>query len=261
MSQTKRLIIGCGGTIIFSFIGVLKKLGPLENLEEISCSSTGSIIGLFYVFTRGDVDKMLQMALDAPLEKMAHIDVKGFLTRFGLINTRNFEKYIDSLCSLTFKELYEHNPIKLHVASYNLMTDKTIYMSVDTTPDMKVSHAVRRSISVPLVMIPCFVPSEGGVFVDGSFAEVSPYQVFLGKTDVLEIRYIPSPKPKKIPRTLVEYVYTVVFSFINYRMEYNDFPRIDVESDITVLDFSLSTEKKMELYIKGCGGGMYGYVS
>lgn len=253
MVAPRHLIIGCGGTIIFSFLGVLKKLGPLQSLEEISCSSTGSIIGLFYVFTKGDIDQMLHMALDAPLGKLAHVDVKGFLTRFGLINTRNFESYIDSLCALTFKELYEHNPIKLHVASYNLMTDKTIYMSVDTTPDMKVSHAVRRSISVPLVMIPCFVPSEGGVFVDGSFAEVSPYQVFLGKTDVLEIRYMASPKPKKIPKTLVEYMYAVVYSFLTCRIEYNDFPRIDVESDITVLDFSLSTEKKMELYIKGCG--------
>lgn len=251
----RHLIIGCGGTIIFSFLGVLKKLGPLDTLEAISCSSTGSIIGLFYVFTKGDVDRMLHMALEAPLDKLAHIDVKVFLSKFGLINTRNFERYIDSLCSLTFKELYEYNPIKLHIATYNLMTDKTIYMSVDTTPDMKVSHAVRRSISVPLVMMPCFVPGEGSVFVDGSFAEVSPYQVFLGKTDVLEIRYMASPKPKKMPRTLVEYVYSIVFSFLTCRVEYNDFPRIDVESDVNVLDFSLSTEKKMELYVKGCGGG------
>lgn len=251
----RHLIIGCGGTIIFSFLGVLKKLGPLDHLEAISCSSTGSILGLFYVFTKGEIDRMLQMALEAPLDKLAHIDVKVFLSRFGLINTRNFERYIDSLCSLTFKELYEYNPIKLHIATYNLMTDKTIYMSVDTTPDMKISHAVRRSISVPLVMMPCFVPGEGSVFVDGSFAEVSPYQVFLGKTDVLEIRYVANPKPKKLPRTLVEYVYVIVYSFLACRVEYNDFPRIDVESDVNVLDFSLSTEKKMELYIKGCGCG------
>lgn len=252
----KHLIIGPGSMILYAFVGCIKYLkesGQLDDLKEISCSSTGSIIGMFYILTKGDVDEILRMSLDVPLTDIAKPEIKCFLDKFGLIDSSRFEKYMSKLSKKflgdpTFKELYEWNPIKLHIPTYDLVTNKTIYMSVDSTPDMKVAHAVRRSISVPIIMTP--VESR---YIDGSIAEFSPCVPFLGKTDVLEIRFKWYPEPKRKAKTLFQYLYDVVFAFISNRIDYTDFPRLDVYTDsaFELFNFSMSTDQKLELYRLG----------
>ena len=240
--------------IIYSFLGAVKYLsdeGLLKNLEEISCSSAGSIIGFMYVFFKGDVNKLFDLSLDIPLDTLAKPDIKSLVSKFGLIDTDRFEKYmVKALNGIdpTFKELYEMNPIKLHIPTCDIVTNKTIYMSVDTTPDMKVAHAVRRSIAVPIIMTPA-----SRRYVDGSIKEYSPFVPFLGKNDVLEIRYMIDEIPKIRPKTFVQFLYNVILVFVSNRLEYLDFPRIDVttDSDFNLFDFSMSREKKIQLYMNG----------
>jgi len=250
----KRLIIGPGSMIMFQFLGVLKKLSlqdQCKDLEEISAASIGALIGFFYVYTCGDVDRMLEMAVEAPLDKLAKVEVRNLMSKFGLIDLTEFERYVDALCPMTFKELYDHNPIKLHVTTYNLVTDRTVYLSVDTAPDMKVSRAVRMSITVPLIMVPWF-GKDGGLYLDGATVEHSPCHVFLGKTDVLEIRKVAPSTPQKRPSSLMKYLTQILYAFMRNQQKYNEFPRIDVECHINTFDFSLTREKKIELYLSAC---------
>jgi predicted acylesterase/phospholipase RssA len=244
--------------IIYSFIGALKNLkenGNLKDLEEISCSSSGSIVGFFYILTRGDVDEMLRISLDVPLGELAKPEVKSLLDKYGLIDSNKFERYMSRLSvkltdgkDPTFKELYEWNPIKLHVPTYDLVTNKTVYMSVDTTPNLKVSKAVRRSISIPVIMTP-----DEYRYIDGSVGEYSPHVPFLGRTDVFEIRFRWFSKPKKRAKNLFSYLYDVVFAFLSNRVEYTEFPRLDIYTDdkFEMFNFSMSTEQKLELYRNG----------
>ena len=251
----KHLIIGPGSMIIYSFLGAVKYLsdeGLLNNLEEISCSSAGSIIGFMYVFFKGDVKKLFDLSLDIPLDTIAKPDIKSLVSKFGLIDTDRFEKYMITVTNgidPTFKELYAINPIKLHIPTCDIVTNKTIYMSVDTTPDMKVAHAVRRSIAVPIIMTPA-----SKRYVDGSLKEYSPFVPFLGKNDVLEIRYMyENESPKTRPKTFIQFLYLTVLVFISNRVEYLNFPRIDITtgSDFNLFDFSMSLEKKLQLYVNG----------
>jgi hypothetical protein len=252
----KRLIIGPGSMIIYSFIGVIKYLideGLLDDLEEISCSSTGAVLGFSYVFFKGDPTKLLEVALKAPLDTIAKPDIKNLLTRFGLIDADRFEKYFAKVTdgiNPTFKELYEMNPIKLHIPTCDIVTNKTIYMSVDTTPDMKVAHAVRRSIAVPLIMTPV-----NRRYIDGSVREFSPFAPFLGKTDVLEIRYRfeSSALLETPPKTFFQYLYTIACTFISNRQDYMFFPRIDVHAgaEFQLFNFSMSLDQKLQLYTSG----------
>ena len=242
--------------IVYSFIGVVKYLsesGLLNDLEEISCSSAGAIIGFFYVFTKGDVGKIFDLSLEIPLDKIAKPDIKSLLTKYGIIDTDRFEKYMIKVTgglNPTFKELYEMNPIKLYIPTYDLVMDKTIYMSVDTTPDMKVVHAVRRSISVPIVMTPASFR-----YIDGSVKEYSPFVPFLGKSDVVEIRYrydFPLVSVRR-PQTFFQYLYRVVSMFVSNRIEYIEFPRIDVYTgpEFELFNFSMSLDEKLRLYTDG----------
>lgn len=244
--------------IIYAFIGALKKLkesGQLDDLEEISCSSSGSIIGMFYLLTKCDVDEMLRISLEVPLNDLAKPEVKSLLDKYGLIDADRFEKYMSKVAKKitggsdpTFKELYEWNRVKLHVPTYDLVTNKTVYMSVDTTPDMRVSKAVRRSISIPVIMSP-----DEYRYVDGSVAEFSPHVPFLGKTDVFEIRFRWFAKPKRRAKNLFAYLYDVVFAFLSNRVEYMEFPRLDIYTDdkFELFNFSMNTEQKLELYRSG----------
>lgn len=250
----KHLIIGPGSMIIYAFIGAIKYLrdtGQLVDLQEISCSSAGSLIGLFYVWTKGDVDKLLQIALNAPLIDLAKPDIKSLFTKFGLIDADRFEKYFVKVIGgrdLTFKELYDMNPIKLHIPTYDIVMNKTIYMSVDTTPDMKVAHAVRRSIAVPIIMTPVL-----SRYIDGSTTERNPYAPFIGKTDVFEIRYMWDVSPNKTPRTFFQYLYSVVKTLISTRDAYFDFPRLDivVSREFELFNFSMNSDQKLQLYKSG----------
>ncbi len=256
----KHLIIGPGSMIIYSFIGALKNLsdrGLLKDVEEISCSSTGALLGMFYVLTKGDIEKVFSISIEAPLAEVAKPDIRALLDKFGLINADRFEKLFSKYAmeitgglDPTFAQLYEYNPIKLYIPTFDLFTNKTIYMSVDTTPDMKVSHAVRRSISVPIIMTPCQKR-----YLDGSLMERSPYVPFLGKTDVLEIRFRGGTSgggsPVKKHKTFFQYLYSLVLAMLNVRTEYLDFQRIDIYSDIEVFDFSTSLEKKLQMYLDG----------
>ena len=244
--------------IIYAFIGTLKKFkesGQLEDLKEISCSSSGSIVGMFYVLTKGNVDDMLKHSLEVPLSEIAKPDVKSLLDKYGLIDSERFEKCISKVAKEitggtdpTFKELYDMNPIKLHIPTYDLVTNKTVYMSLDTTPNLKVSKAVRRSISIPVIMSP-----DDYRYIDGSVAEFSPHVPFLGCTDVFEIRYRSKPKPKKRAKNLFGYLYDVVSAFLLNRIEYTGFPRFDVYADenFEMFNFSMSIDQKLELYRSG----------
>lgn len=250
----KHLIIGPGSMIIYAFIGAIKYLrdtGQLDDVQEISCSSAGSLIGLFYVFSKGDVDKLLQIALDAPLVDLAKPDIKSLFTKFGLIDADRFEKYFVKVIGgrdLTFKELFDMNPIKLHIPTYDIVMNKTIYMSVDTTPDMKVAHAVRRSMAVPIIMTPVL-----SRYIDGSVAEYSPYAPFIGKTDVFEIRFTWEVSPGKTPRTFFQYLYSVVMALLSTRDAYLDFPRLDIATsrEFELFNFSMDREQKLQLYKSG----------
>jgi predicted acylesterase/phospholipase RssA len=182
---------------------------------------------------------------------LAKPDIKSLLNKFGLIDADRFEKFMVKAihgANPTFKELYDMNPIKLHIPTYDIVMNKTIYMSVDTTPDMKVAHAVRRSIAIPIIMTPVL-----SRYIDGSVAEYSPYAPFLGKTDVFEIRFAWDISPNKAPKTFFQFMYSVVMSLLSSRSVYLEFPRLDISTsrEFELFNFSMDADQKLQLYKSG----------
>jgi len=247
----KHLIIGSGAMIAFKMIGILKYLkdfGHLDNLEEISTSSSGSIIASLYILNNGDIDKVVDIFVKTDIKKYTKINIKNFLKNYGFIDTGRILDLLDSvgLKDITFRELYYKNPIKLHIAVYDFLCDKTFYNSVDTTPDLDVSTSILRSISVPFL----FCPMESR-YLDGSTTEFSPSVPFIGKNDVFELRAEYVVKDTKPPNTLIQYLYIILSCLLSNRLRFDFFPRINVLMDFNIFDFSMSSEKKLELYSNG----------
>lgn len=256
----KRLIIGPGAMYIYSFMGVMKYLqdtGKLADLEELSCSSAGAVLGFFYLLTHGDFEKIFEIQSKINFEEASKIDIKNLIHKFGFIRGENFEKIIanSSVIDPTFKELYDINPIKFYVTTHELITNKTYYMSIDTTPDMKVSHALRRSISVPLLFTPCI--EDHKIYIDGSSAIYNPYEPFLCKDDVCEIRAGWGPTIHKTPKNLFQYLKILAATYSRMRYDYLDFKRIEVyPPNIDMFNFKMSEAEKYDLYIDGYTVGM-----
>lgn len=246
--------------MIYLFIGAMKCLYDKElltDVQEISASSCGSLIGYFYILFNGDMNKVTQVAVETSLKSAAKPDLKTFINKFGFIDASKIEKIIIKTagCDPTFKELYEMNPIKLHIPTFDLMSNRTIYMSVDTTPDMKVSRAIRKSISVPVVFTPC--REDGHLYLDGSTIEANPFAPFLGKTDVFELRWKRKLYEKQIPKSVFEYVKMLIFSFFdssNRMSEYMQFDKIELYSDHDDQSYnfaSITDDMKMKIFHEG----------
>jgi predicted acylesterase/phospholipase RssA len=242
----KRLIIGSGSMMAWAFMGVLKQLeetGQLKDLEEISSASCGCLVGVGYLYLKS-VDTLLNKTFLIDFEPFKP-NIKTLIKKWGFIDSNHIGDIARSwVGSMTFKELYEHNPIKIHIAVSDLRYCKVKYLSVDTDPDMEVAKAIQMSCSVPLI----FTPND--TYVDGALFEMGPYGPFLGKPDVLEIRFQKFEQEYKF-KSLKEYLVVILSCLTKNRFEYFGFPRIQISSDINMFDFKMPRETKLQLFKEG----------
>ena len=185
-------------------------------------------------------------------------NVKNFIYKFGLVDPISVRKKLLELIGsdLTFKELYDACPIKLYINSYELISDKTIYMSVDKTPDLSVITAVMRSITIPFVFVPEM--SETQIFMDGSCTHGNPYEPFLkyAHDQVIELRGIEHLRTTtEYPKSLFTYITIIVGRLIvNCRTCFDNFRRVTLYYNMSeILNFKASREEKLKMYTDGYG--------
>jgi hypothetical protein len=249
--MVKHLVVGSGAMIAFKIVGVIKYLkdfGHLEELKEISGSSSGALISAIYILYKGDVERIFNFILNINIKDYTKINIKNFIKKFGLIDTNGLEKLIftSGLKDVTFRELYEICPIKLHISTFDFLSNKTVYCSIDTTPDLDVSTALLRSIAVPLL----FTPVEGR-YLDGSTNEWSPCGPFIGKCDVFEIRPEENSEVFETPKSILDYLKILIKTTVSNRLKYQDFPRITVPIDYDIFNFAMSSEERCAYYVSG----------
>ena len=254
----KNLVIGPGAMGFFSYLGAITKLkrrGELDSLEEISGSSAGSLLSFLFCLTRGDTTKILEASLEVPVHTIVKPNLKTLMRDYGLVSSQKVRKVISETCmklsgleDITFKDLYELNPIKLHISSYCVDLMKTVYFSVDTAPTMSVIDAVCASIAIPFLFSSLKL-SDGWRYIDGASIEDSPGAPFLGQTDVLVVKlgwnYSTEMKDFKT------YAMNVIYSTMKLRYHY-DFPTIDlVVSDEDIFNFGASNDGKLKMFLSG----------
>lgn len=252
--MVKHLVIGPGAMGFFIFLGTiahLKKVGHLHNLEEISGASAGALLGLMFCFTKGDTTKILDYALEVPVKNIMKPNIKSLMTNYGLVPSSKIRKVFSGACSrftdrpdMTFQDLFDYFPVKLHVSAYNVQFMKTDYFSVDTTPSMSVLDAVCSSIAIP------FLIANTNGYIDGGAAEVVPGGPFLGREDVLAL-CLEWGRPMEI-KDLKSYTMSILSSTMKLRSTYNDFRTLSIASgDENVYDFGASNETKLRMFLKG----------
>jgi hypothetical protein len=256
--MVKHLVVGPGAMGYFMYLGVLTKLkqeGQLADLEEISGASAGGLVCFAYLLSKGNIPDVLDYSMNIPIGTLMKPSIKSLLTNYGLVSPKKIRKILVDMCKkftgktdLTFKQLYEWNPIKLHIPTYCVDFMKTVYFNIDSAPDMSVLDAVAATIAVPFLFAPVKL-ADGYNYIDGAMFEAIPAGPFVGRPDVLAIR-IGWGRLTEI-KNLKTYALSILNSVMKMRHVYT-IPVHDIDApNIDVYDFGASNENKLKMFMVG----------
>lgn len=277
------LLCSAGGVRGISFIGVIKKLEeiilqrsemhgldndchlPVIDIKRVCGVSVGSMIGLFYTLGYNSFE-MSKEIHNVKLDKLKDIKFMNFIGKYGLDSGNSLMNWVESLLvrkgfdkNITFDELYNKTNIDLQVLASNVNKYTLTNFNHDTTPKIKVTEAVRMSISIPFV----FTTNkfEGDIYVDGALIDSYPIHLFKDSLDtVLGMKLIsngelPDDKVDEKIENIESFVYHVMACFIVQRdrkttvsEKYKDHTiYINTEGITQTINFSLEPSQKQTL--------------
>ena len=193
-----------GGVKGISYIGVLKCLNELQikrkqleeqsdfdndscnipkiDIKHICCVSAGSIIGLFYILGY-TFEEMYYEIMNTNLENLRDFRFKNFINKYGLDSGKNIVNWMETLIikkgyskDITFKELYDKSGIHYQVLASNLNKYKHTAFDYKKTPNVKITRAIRMSISIPFIFT--IEKYNGDIHVDGGLINNYPIKLF-----------------------------------------------------------------------------------
>ena len=243
----KCLVLGPGGMGIYMMLGYLKSIEErLDIYDAISGSSAGSILAGMLA-TGMSIDKVVDIALNMDTDYFYKtVSIKNLLTRYGGICPEDLQTWFCQRIGsdLTLKELKK----KVYISAYNIKRSQVEYFSNDTHPDMRLSEAIYKSISIP------FVFACQDMYIDAALCEELPMGPFLGvppeDIDIIQIIY--ETKYEDV-QNIFQYASHVATVMLNNRSRYPQFTnrkQLVLDTDETI-NFNMSTDQKIKMYIKG----------
>ncbi len=141
-------IFSGGGTRLAAHIGILKALQELNlDFKHIVGVSGGSIVAALYSAGM-NTQQLLELVLNTNFKQFRGYSLLSLLRNGGLSSGDKFENWLDQqLGGITFREL----SVPLHVLATDVNGGGPIRFDAVNSPDLKVSQAVRYSISIPLI--------------------------------------------------------------------------------------------------------------
>lgn len=251
-------IFSGGGTRLSCYIGILQALTDMGlSFRHLVGVSGGSIIAALYA-AGWSIEDMKAIALKTDFRQFWSFSVTSLLRSGGLCNGNKLESWLDKqLNGLTFAELnYD-----LHVLATDINGGGPVVFNRHLTPDLKVSKAVRFSMSIPLffsfqafenhIMTDGVILSEDALHHDWSGAGL-PLICFRLKSDT-------DAKPLRPSRyfPLLSYVYMLIRTFMSavsreyVHAEYWHNTIVVNTGNVSSVDFALTAEQKQQLYRTG----------
>ncbi len=187
MTTINTLVLSGGGMKGVAYCGVFKKLQEIQTSKEppvnldikrIISVSIGTIFGLVYVLGYGH-EEITYEVLHKNFSHFKDIKFANLLSKYGLDTGMNIIKWIETLLvkkgidkDITFAGLYALKPIQYQVLATNLNKNVLHYFDYKSTPELKVTTAIRYSIGIPVI----FTAESycGDIYVDGGLVNNYP---------------------------------------------------------------------------------------
>jgi NTE family protein len=251
-------IFSGGGTKLAAHIGILKALDELNiEFKHIVGVSGGSIVSSLYC-SGMPLEDIKRLALETDFRKFRGFSLIRLLTQGGLCSGDTFEKWMDDLLKgATFNDIDKD----LHILATDVNGGGPVIFNKMTSPTLKVSKAVRFSMSIPLFF--SFQNYGSHILVDGAIlSEDALYNDWAGDgTRVICFRLksdqVSEPGFKKSWFPLKQYVVMLIKTFMTaMSREYVHANRwqntIVVNTGmLSPVDFNMSLEQKERLYKVG----------
>ncbi len=258
-SSTKIVpVLAGGGSRLSAHIGVLTALRELGiEFSSLVGVSGGSIVGSLFVVGYS-LEEIRKVAEETDFCKFLDQSLFSLLRTGGLSSGDRFEEWIDEkLGGITFAELDR----PFHVVATDVRSGLPVIFDKDRTPDLKVSRAVRFSMSIPIFF--SFVEFRGQLMVDGSILSEDALQRDWAEDGspvfVFRLRSIQNTRPpERLPMfPLMSYLSLLIRTFMTtMSREYinENFWHSTVVvhvGSISPIEFGLSARQKTLLYQAG----------
>lgn len=251
-------IFSGGGTRLPAHIGILKGLHDLNvHFDTIVGVSGGSIVAALYAADYS-LDKIYQLSLETNFKQFREFSLWRLFYKGGLASGERFETWMDKqLGGKCFGDL----KMDLSILATDINGGGPVVFNRQTTPDFKVSKAIRYSMSIPLIF--SFELYKDHVMVDGAIlAEDALFEDWRGDGTPSvcfrlksELREKPLQKGKSL--LLPQYIGLLIKTFMTaLSREYvhaNFWHNTLVinTGDASAVDFDITEEKKQQLYDAG----------
>jgi len=270
-----------GGTKGFSTLGALQYMQDNNIISNGDISyyigtSVGSIISYFLAIGYTPIEIVVYLCSNNVLENIA-ADLSGLLNLNGVYKysfiTKHCEKMtLDKIDYIpTLKQLYDNFGKKLYVCSYNLTKHKREYISYLNYPDMSCLDAIRMSSNIPFIFDDCIY--NGDEYIDGGVIDNFPTNLLKNMSDIKDIKplgiYLDDKKENDSEGASADSKYSKILKLVNKM--YNimmipckenreclvDIDIIKIDVDIQFFNFSISHNKKLELFSYGYNYAKY----
>ncbi|AGP86425.1 patatin-like phospholipase family protein [Alteromonas mediterranea] len=251
-------IFSGGGTRLSAHIGIIKALHDMKvGFDTLVGVSGGSIIASLYA--KGySVEQMRELALVTDFKQFTEFSLVRLLREGGLSSGDVFQNWIDEqLEGAVFADM----PLDLNILATDVNGGGPVLFNKHATPDMKVSEAVRYSMSIPLIF--SFKPFKEYLLVDGAIlSEDALFEDWRGDGTPSVCFRLQSTvqKQKAIKKNLLQlpqYVGMLIRTFmtaisreyVNAKYWHNTV--VVNTGEVSAVDFSLTPEIKNTLFELG----------
>jgi len=284
----KALVFEGGGSTAFGHQGAIEVFhenGLLPQIKYFAGSSSGSMMAAALA-CKGNPkvirDLIMETDLKLLLDKTCFCrDLGRLATKYGWFKGDYLEawvgealKRITGNAEITFKEAFELTGNYLAITGVDMTSGDLVYMTHESTPDLTIKRAVRRSTALPLVYKPDIVKEDSMTkfYVDGGLIENYPIDYFDDRLEIYEtvgfklfsgseLTQINNPFINRVdprpPRNLQDFLIRFLVMMMNRNKKMHvrsrDWSRsVKVNTgDRSSLDFNLDDDGKRELL--NCG--------
>lgn len=251
-------IFAGGGTRLAAHAGILKALEEFGvEFDNIVGVSGGSIISALYA-SGLSLPEVKHIALNTNYNQFREFSLIKLIRNGGLSSGDIFERWVDRLLNgKTFREM-DYN---LHIVATDVARGKPVIFNKERTPDVKVSLAVRFSMSIPLVF--SFKKFGDHIMVDGSIlsedalhrdwaSDGTPVICFRLKGDYeydeVKVKSM-FPIVQYVSLLIRTFMTTISREYINEEFWHNT---VVVNTGLfSGVDFNMTVQQKETLYYKG----------